>query len=61
MCLNCVCVLQEVAKVYEQLKDSNWYEVDASQSIDKIHKEIWGKASATVDTVSDKEIEKLWI
>lgn len=54
-------MLQEVAKVYEQLKDSNWYEVDASQSIDKIHKEIWGKASATVDTVSDKEIEKLWI
>ncbi|XP_019859308.1 PREDICTED: thymidylate kinase-like [Amphimedon queenslandica] len=51
---------EEVARVYEKLRDGSWFDVDASNSIDEIHKQLWDKTSSLLSTINNKEIGKLW-
>lgn len=53
----------KVAKVYEQLKESNWKVLDASQSVEELQTEIYSLVSKMIDSDirEDQPIEKLWV
>lgn len=54
---------QRVRTVFDSLKlldDTPWHVVDASQSIEQVHNEIWALADATRLQVQQEPIRKLW-
>lgn len=54
---------QRVRTMFDRLKildDTPWHVVDASQSIDEVHTEIWNLADSARKRVQNDPIRALW-
>lgn len=52
---------KKVTATYMKLKEDNWDMLDASRSLEVIHKELLEKVLSVVDCVENKPIEKIWV
>ncbi|XP_046659045.1 thymidylate kinase [Homalodisca vitripennis] len=53
-------IQQEVVKVFRELKDSTWKEIDADKSIEELQEELLLHVKEAVETSQTSPLKKLW-